>query len=88
VVKGVTVEAWRIDDKKRILYLLTPEEYALVPDGVALIDVGGKAYIKGTNPIDMNTSFGHLSVGLWWDDASDTDFIEAELKNNEHQQWQ
>jgi hypothetical protein len=51
----------RWDDK---LYLLTPEEFDQLPDGVELTCIDGETAIKGKNTIDCDPRFRHLAYGV------------------------
>lgn len=67
---------WRVDanefpngpDKtehnRRWIYLLTPEELRLVPDGMVLVSIGGREIIKGRDMVPTDTRGGHLAYGL------------------------
>jgi hypothetical protein len=44
--------------------LLTPEEFALLPDGTELLDIFGKRRVKGTDFIDLDTRAGLMAFGL------------------------
>ncbi len=54
---------WKLDDG-RTIYLLTPERFAALADGTAVVCIDGETRIKGTDPIDDDTRFGHLAYGL------------------------
>jgi hypothetical protein len=54
--------AW--DDRPDKLWLLTPEEFALVPDGTTLVCINGKTKIKGEGYIDQDTRAGYIAWGL------------------------
>ena len=46
------------------LCLLTPEEYAELPDGTMLLCIDDETYIKGKDYIDNDTRYGYLAYGL------------------------
>lgn len=53
------------DDKEPdILRLLTSDEYERVPDGALLVSISGKAKVKGTDDIDMDTRGGCIAWGF------------------------
>ena len=54
--------AWTLDDG-RVIYLLTPERFATLADGTAVVCISGETMIKGTDYIDGDTRFGHLAFG-------------------------
>ena len=47
-----------------IFDLLTPEQYANLPDGVSVISISGEVKVKGTDYIDGDTRAGYLAYGL------------------------
>lgn len=47
------------------LVLITPEEFAELPDGTELVCINGKTYIKGKDIIDSDTRGGHLAYGRY-----------------------
>jgi hypothetical protein len=47
-----------------VMNLLTPEEFALLPDGTELLDIFGKRRVKGTDFIDLDTRAGLMAFGL------------------------
>lgn len=49
------------DDK---LYLLTPEEFQQLPDGIELTCIDDTKAIKGIDAIDQDIRFGHLAYGV------------------------
>ena len=51
------------DDSKK-LWLLTPSEYAMLPDGFVLTCIDGEECTKGVDYIDNDTRFGHLAYGV------------------------
>ena len=53
------MQAW--DEK---LYLLTPEEFAQLPDGTELESISGNVKIKGKDVIDQDTRWGYLAFGV------------------------
>lgn len=46
------------------LLLLPLYLYDLVPDGTTLYSISGRASVKGTDSIDMDTRFGCLAYGI------------------------
>lgn len=46
------------------LWLLTPGEVALLPEGTPLVGIDGEIYVKGIDHIDMGTRFGYTAHGL------------------------
>ena len=46
------------------LWLLTPSEYAMLPDGFVLTCIDGEECTKGVDYIDNDTRFGHLAYGV------------------------
>jgi hypothetical protein len=54
--------AW--DDRPDKLWLLTPDEYDLLPDGVTLVCIDGKTGVKGIDYIDQDTRAGYIAWGL------------------------
>jgi hypothetical protein len=55
--------AWDGDDVDP-LWLLTPEEFALVPDGSVLVCINGSTSTKGVDNIDLDTRFGLIAHGF------------------------
>jgi hypothetical protein len=54
---------WTLDDGTTI-YLLTPKEFAELPDGALLVDVMGESAVKGKDRIDDDTRFGYMAYGV------------------------
>ena len=54
--------AW--DDRADKLWLLTPDELAIVPDGTVLVSISGTTATKGVDYIDDDTRAGLLAYGL------------------------
>jgi len=52
------------DERQDGLYLLTPEEFEQIPDGVALTSITGDVRVKGIDYIDSDVRFGHLAYGI------------------------
>lgn len=50
-------------DDEKTLWLITPEEFARLPDGFELTAINGDTAIKGKDYIDQDTRFGHLAWG-------------------------
>lgn len=46
------------------LWLLTPNEFTLIPDGVKLQCIEGTYAVKGKDYIDQDVRFGCLAYGL------------------------
>lgn len=46
------------------LWLLTPDEFARVPDGATLICISGKTAVKGVDYIDLDCRFGCIAWGF------------------------
>lgn len=51
-------------DEDHELLLLTPEEFAALPDGTELTAIDGDKAIKGQDEIDDDTRGGHLMFGV------------------------
>lgn len=49
---------------KNTLWLVTPEELALLPDGFELTSITGDKVIKGKDYIDGDTRGGHTAFGI------------------------
>ena len=54
-------------DKEHKLLLITPEEFAELPDGTELTSILGSKAIKGQDYIDDDTRAGHLAFGVTGD---------------------
>lgn len=52
------------EEGENSLFLLTTEEYELLPDGIELESINGEFKTKGTHYIDMDTRFGHIAYGI------------------------
>jgi hypothetical protein len=50
-------------DEEHTLWLVTPEEFARLPDGFELTCIDGDTAIKGKDKIDDDTRFGHIAYG-------------------------
>lgn len=46
------------------LWLLTPSEFSLLPDGTKVESISNELVTKGVNNIDDDTRFGHLAYGI------------------------
>ncbi len=46
------------------LFLLTPAEFANLPDGSILECIDGEKVVKGRDYIDMDTRYGHIAFGI------------------------
>jgi len=52
-------------DEEQDLYLLTPEEFEQLPEGVALTSIIGDVRVKGIDFIDLGVQiFGHMAYGI------------------------
>lgn len=51
-------------DSHNPLWLLTPEELALVPDGAQLCCIDKTVAVKGRDEIDTDTRFGYTAFGF------------------------
>jgi hypothetical protein len=51
-------------DNDSDLWLLTPEEFAEVPDNIVLLSISDEPKVKGQDYIDDDTRFGVLAYGL------------------------
>lgn len=47
------------------LWLLTPEEYEALPEGVVLTSINDNTVTKGGGYVDMDTRGGYLAYGLF-----------------------
>jgi hypothetical protein len=52
------------DKDEDTLWLLTPEEFLRVPDGLELVSILGDVKVKGTDDIDQDTRFGMIAWGF------------------------
>lgn len=59
---GETMSAWWDTDHK--ICLLTPNEFAELPDGEELTCIDDRIVVKGRDKIDGDTRFGHLAYGV------------------------
>lgn len=46
------------------LWLITPSEFAELPDGTELVCINDETAVKGQDDIDQDTRFGHLAYGV------------------------
>lgn len=46
------------------LYLLTPRQFELVPDGMELVSINGNRAVKGRDYIDDDTRANYLAYGF------------------------
>jgi hypothetical protein len=53
---------WQEEDD--VLWLLTPDEFLKMPDGLILTSIMGKTVVKGVDTIDMDTRFGLIAFGV------------------------
>lgn len=51
-------------DEAHVLLLLTPEEFAALPDGEVLTCIDDTTAVKGVDDIDDDTRGGHLAYGV------------------------
>ena len=70
------------DDEKDPLWLITPEEFELLPDGLELECISGHKMIKGKDYFDDDTRFGCLAYGIResFKQANTEMFVELTLK--------
>lgn len=47
-----------------LLWLLTPEEFEDIPDGVRLEAIDGSTAVNGEDDFDLDTRFGYTAWGL------------------------
>lgn len=47
-----------------MIYLITPEQFASLPDGATLRNFFGEAKVKGRDAINDETAGGFMSVGF------------------------
>lgn len=52
------------EDGEHSLFLFTPEEFELLPDGIELESIGGRMKTKGVDYIDDDTRNGYLAYGI------------------------
>lgn len=52
---------WSEDDD---LYLLTPDEFNQLPDGISLTCIDGTVLVKGKDDFDQDTRYGHIAYGV------------------------
>lgn len=52
------------DEGEDTLFLLTPAEFELLPDGIKLESISGNKKIKGKDYINDDTRFGHMAYGV------------------------
>ena len=57
------MSAWWDEDDRKLL-LLTPEEFAALPDGTELTCIDDSTAIKGRDEIDDDTRGGHIPYGV------------------------
>lgn len=50
-------------DEEKTLWLVTPQEFARLPDGMELTAIDGEKVIKGKDYIDDDTRCGHMAYG-------------------------
>lgn len=54
----------RWDEADDPLWLLTPDEFAMVPDGSTLVCISGETGVKGRDEIDLDTRGGCIAWGF------------------------
>lgn len=54
---------WTLSDG-RVIELVTPEEFAVLADGTALVSILSQEVVKGVDYIDDDTRAGFLAFGL------------------------
>lgn len=47
------------------LWLLTKEEFLQLPDGTELTSIMGNKKIKGQDPVNFDSRYGHLAYGVY-----------------------
>jgi hypothetical protein len=57
------VVPWELDDG-RLIELLTPEQFAALPDGVSVWSIFGEQLRKGIDDVDQDTRAGRLAFGI------------------------
>ena len=74
----------RWDEDNDPLWLLTPEEFNLLPDGLELESISGSKSIKGKDIIDDDTRFGCIAyrVRESFKQSHIEIFVELALKKN------
>jgi hypothetical protein len=55
---------WSDQQQDDPLWLLTPAEFDLLPDGTVLVGIGGQTKVKGAEYIDQDTRYGFIAWGL------------------------
>ena len=58
----MTNTAWEEEEDK--LWLLTPEEVEVIPDGIELEAISGDKELVGSYEFDMDTRFGFTAWGI------------------------
>lgn len=69
------MSAWWDSDHE--LLLLTPEEFAELPNGTELTSIFGRAKVKGRDEIDMDTRCDHIAYGVTGDHPLRLSYITA-----------
>lgn len=59
----MSVNKWQLDDGSDI-YLITPQQYEKLPEGVELVCIDGKKKMKGKDYIDDDTRGGFIAYGV------------------------
>jgi len=52
------------DEGENSLFLFTPKEFELLPDGIELESIGGRKSVKGKDYIDQDIRGGYLAYGI------------------------
>lgn len=55
----------------KLLLLLTPDEFAQLPEGTVVYSIGGQRQRAGVDECDLETRFGHSAWGLHIEIESD-----------------
>jgi hypothetical protein len=48
----------------KVIYLVTPEEFAKLPKGTPLLSINGREVVKGIHYVDGDTRGGYLAYGV------------------------
>ena len=63
VQNGRLIVPWRLYDN-RVIHLLTPEEFAKLPNGAIVISILGETKVKGRDSIDQEILGDRIVFGL------------------------
>jgi hypothetical protein len=77
------MEEERSPESKKMIYLITPEQFASLPDGVILRNFFGEARVKGRDVINDETTGGFLSVGFLEGDRLPTE-VKLDARGKKH----